>query len=1551
MKRRLLRALLPVALILGCLLPPAGPLWAQNENETVGFQSNHIFESGQFGENIDVLNGGLSLTIPIGPRYQVNSRLGYGLNLSYSSKVWDTSGSGKEDIVPSDQVLPYNESPFGAGFSMHFGRIFSDALRSNKCEWNQLACWLRSWKWVSPDGNQHEFHFATGDPQMAPPTSPPFTFNQRSTSDQSYALITGPDDNYCFPETERQCYHVETPDGLIYTLAKRSSCADPLANQDDALDPRKRSEYLSFCGWYTTLIEDPSVGQRQLVTVNEGGTTLTEIRQPYPNHVKITYDSRPKFEHLIATIEDSATRRITFHNCEVRLGANPLTGGVDPDADTGCIPGSEQQTYVGTDRHATATYKVDVPAFGNKTTIDGTVATYRFNYEYNTVKRGNLEFDIPNLAYTTPDPKVLELLRIDYPEYFRSGETNPQRYSQYFGYQNVYSNDQGNGDYGEVTCRTLPVLRSANGQSLITGNPCDLALPGVVKFTYAHFYYRYVAAYLTGGMVPSKPGLDWRTNPPTGGGSPLGLVSTGFTRNIVRKGVLILGQTTPWEWRYDRGDPTRLTNPSRVVVTDPFGNDTVYLFHASADSGDPNNGGSDPEDGFAPEWRDGMGYQTDYYEGSASAGRLVRTVLQAYDADPQPSHSSRHTKDNIRVQRETTRHMDQDGRESVVTRNDWDGFGHWKTETQSGFGVTLPRTTRNEYLRLRTFNGAQPTFYKTDLVRVGEVSDGTRVLSRTDSDYNAGQVTGVPLGALLTRIERVTPPGGIASPWDLTHRFGDQKTTYEYSAASGNVLRKKLWTDPASANPAYNIKYTYAPASATCLQAGECGGYLATKQFFNPDGSLPQSPWLAIDRTRDGNTGLTMATRDSAKVQTDFLYDALGRVTEIRPSGEEVTQIDYVSLTETTVTRGYRGSADDLGVGDFIFTRYLYDGLGRQVVTQRRPADPSRGFACQRTQYDIANHATYTTEWAYLSAAACTPLPILPPGSCAAAGVNFSNIPGTEIDFRDPDAGLCDPFGRQRRVIPADADRQSGTRITTNVYTGTTTRVDVNGVRGPGQAPFNAVTTSTRDALGRLIIVDASPAGQFCSVSGAACSSSTPCAAGSGTCVAADGGADALYTYDALDRLERVELTDNLTQNQVRRFAYDGLGRLLWAENPESGTTVYKTYDALGNLLEVQDAAGNLQKFAFDYAGRLLKQAIVPRGGTEKTTALNTYDENASPTNFSLGKITTIESRDEQDQPLLRERRSYGGLGGRLSETVHEFLDWPAGVTEKTSYSYDYQGQVSAITYPREIPANRSVSKITYSYANGLVVSLTADYYVNAINVSRVTYNAAAAVETLETPGGGRTIMTFDARNRPRTITAGQMGSTTWGRKDFESGAYEYDGAGNIYQIGASKYGYDSASRLVTAHTVQVDDLGNQSVYDEEFSYDIFGNMAQRRLKTNGTNEETDTFTVQAPLTAPRNQILNRQTVIGSTPATAVNFYYDPNGNLIEGGRRWQIGASAVEDLQRYEYGTLNRLLKVHQMSTAADGMRLAERDEFAYDASGNRISKLEPAAGLKTYS
>src|SRR5437867_11318354 len=144
------------------------------------------------------------------------------------------------------------------------------------------------------------------------------------------------------------------------------------------------------------------------------------------------------------------------------------------------------------------------------------------------------------------------------------------------------------------------------------------------------------------------------TGGPGGGGAGGGIVPRGFTRQLVAKTLLpaSVGQTPP-QWVYDRPQGTTLTNPPKITATDPFGNDTVYWFHASAPGGGVSTGAG-TEDGFAPEWNDGTTYRIDYYEGDSTTGRLVRSVLQDYDADRDPLNSSKHLKVNVRVKRTTT---------------------------------------------------------------------------------------------------------------------------------------------------------------------------------------------------------------------------------------------------------------------------------------------------------------------------------------------------------------------------------------------------------------------------------------------------------------------------------------------------------------------------------------------------------------------------------------------------------------------------------------------------------------------------------------------------------------------------------------------------------------------------------------------------------------------------------------------------------------------------------------------------------------------------------
>src|SRR5947208_2407639 len=222
--------------MLACVLAVASAsenLFAQNENETVGFRPTHVFESGHFGESLDTLNGSLILHMPIGQKFQINSVLSYGLDLAYSSKVWDESYFRNNLIALDEQVLPRAKGPFGIGFRMGLGRIYKDYRYIEGCDLVQNnTCFTTDWIWVAPDGSEHNFFFDSDlrirrDHELdnVALTGPDGAiFNNKVTDDLTYTRVNGPDTSFCDDPVDGTCMRVETGDGLRYQLVKRWEC-------------------------------------------------------------------------------------------------------------------------------------------------------------------------------------------------------------------------------------------------------------------------------------------------------------------------------------------------------------------------------------------------------------------------------------------------------------------------------------------------------------------------------------------------------------------------------------------------------------------------------------------------------------------------------------------------------------------------------------------------------------------------------------------------------------------------------------------------------------------------------------------------------------------------------------------------------------------------------------------------------------------------------------------------------------------------------------------------------------------------------------------------------------------------------------------------------------------------------------------------------------------------------------------------------------------------------------------------------------------------------
>src|SRR5262249_30265688 len=121
---------------------------------------------------------------------------------------------------------------------------------------------------------------------------------------------------------------------------------------------------------------------------------------------------------------------------------------------------------------------------------------------------------------------------------------------------------------------------------------------------------------------------------------------------------------------------------------------------------------------------------------------------------------------------------------------------------------------------------------------------------------------------------------------------------------------------------------------------------------------------------------------------------------------------------------------------------------------------------------------------------------------------------------------------------------------------------------------------------------------------------------------------------------------------------------------------------------------------------------------------------------------------------------------------------------------------------------------VTYQYTNGFLTSIPSW-------VTSITYNSNGTVNQVSFPNGGTWTQTVDASTamqRPSSITAG----------GWQSGTYQYDGAGNITNIGSDYVLYDTVSRVTEASAYG---SGNVS---QRYTYDTFGNLKDRTNFVNG---------------------------------------------------------------------------------------------------------------------
>lgn len=403
-------------------------------------------------------------------------------------------------------------------------------------------------------------------------------------------------------------------------------------------------------------------------------------------------------------------------------------------------------------------------------------------------------------------------------------------------------------------------------------------------------------------------------------------------------------------------------------------------------------------------------------------------------------------------------------------------------------------------------------------------------------------------------------------------------------------------------------------------------------------------------------------------------------------------------------------------------------------------------------------------------------------------------------------------------------------------------------------------------------------------------------------------GSGPAYTYTDAGRLE----TRAWARGVVTTYAYNDAGDLASVTYSDSTPSVANTYDRLGRLHTIADAAGVLTR---DYAsGRLTGEAYTGTG-------------------LLSGESIT-----------------------RTLDSLHRLSGLSATSVPSVAYGYDDASRLATVA--------QGGFTATYAYADplGAVASMVVRNGATERATQLRTVDRLGRIGRVDTLGGGallhaRRDYTYDNANQ-RTLVE---------HEDTRRWAYGYDALGQV--ISAEKRLAGGAPLPGYAFGYDFDDIGNRvstttNGWTAGYTADLLNRYTQREVPgavdVRGTASSSATVLVNDGLTARAGADFYRAVPVDNTAdpvlaeikvqvvdlgpptqvatetreafvtATPESFAYDDDGNLIADGR-WS-----------YTWDGENRLVAMETtVAVAAEIPGLKRRLEFVYDGGGRRIGKI----------
>jgi RHS repeat-associated protein len=912
------------------------------------------------------------------------------------------------------------------------------------------------------------------------------------------------------------------------------------------------------------------------------------------------------------------------------------------------------------------------------------------------------------------------------------------------------------------------------------------------------------------------------------------------------------------EWVYSTALTTdaNYAQPQELVNTmvTPLGDKTVHYFSVSTTSSDP-LGWSAFEYGLPlTHYVTDGGSLTRYlssriYDCDAGAVNCVlkRSNFVTYerDAGAWTSTLEENARKNQRLV-STRTNYDDNGLMEAVVYSSFDGLGHYRqSDLYGSFGAGDTRTSFVNYNPGQTYPGA----FTPPSSALPWVLNNFTEMTVTDPQGTAKTEYCFDANTGFLQRTRVLSTGGSRSGNDAVTRFTPSVD------GKGNVGSEEYFGgDGAGLDTAASLCSLALPANQYQINHTYQFGALKTSQY------APGIVFKNVDRDIDANTGMVSRTRDvSGLLQAAYEYDTLGRLTWIKPAQDGWTRMIYTPATSASALAEVYTSRQVNGGGTVLAeSKSLYDALGRIRQEQRRMPDGT--WAARTYTYNALGWRNTVSE------------------------MGAANKITSYLNY--------DPFGRPAAIRPPDGVAHdviftySGSRSVSRTAKVATSYSTVSGTA----TETAATTTETYDRQGRLIQVTE------------------------------PNNVITKYEYDVGGRMKRVcqNASGASTCGQERLFTYDNRGFLLSEKHPEkgasgNGTVSYLSYDSRGHARRTTDGPNDLT-YSFDRAERLTQ--VRETGGLQRMLKEFTFATDNPVGNYRKGKTLTAQRYNYHQlsgithTSLITETYMYGGREGRVSQRDTQ-VSFNGTNTESftQSLSWDELGNEAVINYPTCTfsPCSSAARSVTNVFTNGWLTAVSGytgtvsgqpagigiTYYPNGM-VKDIAHSNTVVVSRANDPNG---------IPRPASITASKAGVTMW-----TTGAYQYDGTGNVWKMGTSWYEYDSLSRVKTG-VVFPDPLGAGTQQKQTYSYDNYGNVLSVATQI-GANPATTRST-------PTSSSTNRLT---GTVA------YDAAGNLTS----WN-GAT-------YEYDAFNRMR--HMVNGAEDWVYTYTADDeriWAYNLGANR--------------